>query len=115
MDRVRSHLDLDPFYCRPGIEGAHEKGGVEGQIGWFRRNPLVPVPEVDSLAELNALVDKWDADDESRLADVQSVSIERCSDLAEPFCAQLAPVWESVTSVPAPRCDHRQHQDPALA
>jgi hypothetical protein len=29
---------LEVFYCQPGIEGAHEKGGVEGQIGWFRRN-----------------------------------------------------------------------------
>lgn len=38
---------LDVFYCQPGIEGAHEKGGVEGQIGWFRRNHLVPVPRVD--------------------------------------------------------------------
>lgn len=28
-----SHLGLEPFYCQPGIEGAHEKGGVEGQIG----------------------------------------------------------------------------------
>lgn len=41
------------FYCLPGIEGAHEKGGVEGQVGYFRRNYLVPVPEVGSLAELN--------------------------------------------------------------
>ena len=32
------------------------KGGVEGQVGYFRRNHLVPVPEVDSLAELNARV-----------------------------------------------------------
>ncbi|WP_264765230.1 IS21 family transposase, partial [Frankia gtarii] len=45
----RSHYGLEAFYCRPGIEGAHEKGGVEGDIGWFRRNHLVPVPEVDSL------------------------------------------------------------------
>ncbi len=26
----------------PGIEGAHEKGGVEGEVGRFRRNHLVP-------------------------------------------------------------------------
>lgn len=64
----RSHLGLEPFYCRPGQEGAHEKGGVEGQIGWFRRNHLVPVPEVDSIAELNALIDGWDiADDDRRI------------------------------------------------
>jgi hypothetical protein len=43
----RSHYGLDAFYCQPGIDGAHEKGGVEGQIGWFRRNHLVPVPHVD--------------------------------------------------------------------
>ncbi len=46
---------------------------------------------------------------------IQPVAIERCSDLAEPLCAQLAPVWELVASIPAPRCDHRQHEDPALA
>ncbi|MFB7646002.1 IS21 family transposase [Streptomyces sp. NPDC056084] len=62
----RSHWGIEPFYCRPGIEGAHEKGGVEGQIGYFRRNHLVPVPEVSSLAELNAMVDAWDLADEGR-------------------------------------------------
>lgn len=46
--------------------GAHEKGGVEGQIGWFRRNHLVPIPEVDSLDELNAMVDAWDEADDAR-------------------------------------------------
>ncbi|MGH2930683.1 MAG: Mu transposase domain-containing protein, partial [Solirubrobacteraceae bacterium] len=37
----------------PGIEGAHEKGGVEGEVGRFRRRHLVPVPDVCSLGELN--------------------------------------------------------------
>lgn len=27
----RSHYGFDAFYCQPGIEGAHEKGGVEGK------------------------------------------------------------------------------------
>ncbi|MFF9403039.1 hypothetical protein [Streptomyces sp. NPDC014744] len=31
-------FNIESFYCRPGIEGAHEKGGVEGTIGCFRRN-----------------------------------------------------------------------------
>ncbi|GAA4242915.1 IS21 family transposase [Actinomadura meridiana] len=62
----RSHYGVESFYCRPGIEGAHEKGGVEGQIGWFRRNHFVPVPEVDSLAELNQMIDRWDEEDEAR-------------------------------------------------
>ena len=50
----RSHYGFDAFYCLPGVEGAHEKGGVEGEGGRFRRNHLVPVPKVDTLAELNA-------------------------------------------------------------
>jgi transposase len=44
---LRSHFDLEAFYCQPGLAGAHEKGGVEGQIGWFRRNHLVPVPSLN--------------------------------------------------------------------
>jgi transposase len=64
----RSHYRFAAFYCEPGIEGAHEKGGVEGQVGYFRRNHLVPVPEVDSLAELNARVAAAeDAEDARRI------------------------------------------------
>ncbi|GAA4991963.1 IS21 family transposase [Yinghuangia aomiensis] len=62
----KSHYGLESFYCRPGLAGAHEKGGVEGQIGWYRRNHFVPVPEVASLTELNALVEQWDAGDDAR-------------------------------------------------
>lgn len=62
----RSHYGLDAFYCQPGKEGAHEKGGVEGEVGRFRRNRLVPVPEVGSLAELNAMIDGWDEQDDHR-------------------------------------------------
>ncbi|WP_338672629.1 hypothetical protein V1460_06300 [Streptomyces sp. SCSIO 30461] len=54
----RSRARLDAFYCQPGIDGAHEKGGVEGEVGRFRRNHLVPVPDVTTLAELNARIDE---------------------------------------------------------
>jgi transposase len=46
---LRSHYGFDSFFCLPGIDGAHEKGGVEGEIGRFRRRHLVPVPQVESL------------------------------------------------------------------
>lgn len=29
----RSHYGIDALYCQPGLRGAHEKGGVEGQTG----------------------------------------------------------------------------------
>jgi IstB-like ATP binding protein len=66
VDRVPLSLRHRGFYCQPGITGAHEKGGVEGQIGWFRRNHLVPIPEVDSLDKLNEMVQAWDAEDDQR-------------------------------------------------
>ncbi len=62
----RSHHHLEAFYCRPGKDGAHEKGGVEGEVGRFRRNHLVPVPVVESLAELNAMIAEWEAEDDQR-------------------------------------------------
>ena len=64
---LRSHYGFDSFFCRPGIEGAHEKGGVEGEIGRFRRRHLVPVPNVASLAELNTLVAAGDLLDDARV------------------------------------------------
>ncbi len=62
----RSWAGLDVFYCQPGLQGAHEKGGVEGEVGRFRRNHMVPVPQVGTIAELNALLDVWDQEDEER-------------------------------------------------
>ena len=65
----RSYAGFDAFYCHPGEEGAHEKGGVEGEGGRFRRTHLVPVPKVDSMAELNARLARYDEhDDERRIA-----------------------------------------------
>jgi len=50
---LRSHYMFASQFTLAGIEGAHEKGGVEGEVGRFRRRHLVPVPEVATLAELN--------------------------------------------------------------
>jgi transposase len=64
----RSHYAFDAFYCQPGHEGSHEKGGVEGEGGRFRRNHCVPMPDVASVDELNALLETWDdADDRRRI------------------------------------------------
>jgi transposase len=53
---LRSHYLFESQFTTPGIAGAHEKGGIEGEVGRFRRNHLVPVPEVADLAELNRLL-----------------------------------------------------------
>jgi transposase len=71
----RSHHGFESFYCHPGVEGAHEKGGVEGEGGRFRRNHLVPVPKVETMAELNALLIGYDLADDARRISNRTMSV----------------------------------------
>jgi transposase len=75
IESARSHHGFDAFYCNPGVEGAHEKGGVEGEGGRFRRNHLVPVPKVDTLGELNALLVDYDIADDARRISNRTMSV----------------------------------------
>ncbi|WP_255802342.1 IS21 family transposase [Mycobacteroides abscessus] len=89
---LRSHYGFESFFCRPGLEGAHEKGGVEGEIGRFRRRHLVPVPRVDHLAQLAELVVAADLLDDAR------VITGRYCTVGEGFAAEkpaLAPLPEN--------------------
>ena len=47
MIAFRSHWGFQSEYCNPAK--GNEKGGVEGELGWFRRNCLMPVPEAANL------------------------------------------------------------------
>src|SRR5215210_8049902 len=55
---LRSHYLFESSFTTPGIGGAHEKGGVEGEVGRFRRGHLVPVPRVESFEELVSLCER---------------------------------------------------------
>jgi transposase len=85
----REHYGVDSFYCRPGLVGAHEKGGVEGDIGRFRRNHFVPVPEVGSLAELNTLVERGDEEDEARRIRMQPRTVGEYFAVEQPLLTPL--------------------------
>ena len=63
---LRSHYGFDSAYCEPGERGAHEKGGIEGEVGRSRRRWFVPVPKVKSLAELNRRLEEADRRDAAR-------------------------------------------------
>src|SRR6266851_5504201 len=78
----RAHYGFEAFYCVPGQEGAHEKGGVEGEIGRFRRRWFVPVPAEASLAELNARLAEADAGEDVRHID------QRLSVVGEDFAVE---------------------------
>jgi hypothetical protein len=85
----RSHYGFDAFYCLPGAEGAHEKGGVEHEGGRFRRTHLVPVPEVETLAELNEQLAAIDAAEDARHVHGKTASIGECFAAEQELLAPL--------------------------
>ncbi|NKR13619.1 IS21 family transposase [Paenarthrobacter sp. R1] len=85
----KSHYGFDAFYCQPGIAGAHEKGGVEGEVGWFRRNRLSPMPVTKSLGELNDRIRMWEAQDDNRRIDDRIRTIGQDFEAEQQFLAAL--------------------------
>jgi len=61
----RSHWRFQSEFCNPAR--GNEKGGVEGEGGYFRRNHWVPLPEAGSLDELNAYLEQCCRDDQNRI------------------------------------------------
>lgn len=49
--RLQSHFAFAAHFCN--VRRAHEKGHVEGGVGYVRRNFLVPIPQVASWEDLN--------------------------------------------------------------
>lgn len=47
----RSHWKFRAEFCN--VQKGNEKGGVEQEVGYFRRNHFVPIPKAKDLAELN--------------------------------------------------------------
>lgn len=47
----RSYYTFEARYCNPAK--GNEKGGVEGLVGYSRRNFLVPYPQIEDFEELN--------------------------------------------------------------
>jgi transposase len=42
-----AYYSFEPRFCNRNA--GHEKGGVEGLVGYARRNYMVPVPRAESL------------------------------------------------------------------
>ena len=92
---LRSHYLFESIFTTPGIGGAHEKGGVEGEVGRLRRNHLVPVPEVGSVAQLNRLlVDACESDLGRRIAG-RPVTVAEQLDIERPVLRALPAPFDS--------------------
>jgi transposase len=69
----RSHWGFEASFCTPAR--GNEKGGVEGEVGYFRRNHLVPLPRAKDWADLNEQLLAGCRDDERRLIGERKQSV----------------------------------------
>jgi len=59
--KFKAHYRFEAVFCNPN--SGHEKGNVEGKVGYHRRNMLVPVPRFNSLESFNKeLLEKCEKD-----------------------------------------------------
>jgi hypothetical protein len=96
---------FEAFYCEPGIGGAHEKGGVEGEIGRYRRRWMVPVPRVASLAELNARLAEADLADDRRHIEFRPAAVAADFAAEQRFLSPLPGEGFDTGTVLWPRAD----------
>ena len=78
---------------------------MEGEVGRFRRNHLVPVPQVSTIAELNALLDAWDQEDEGRRIADRTRTVGEFFAIERPLLAPLPPEAFETGRVFTPRVD----------
>lgn len=102
---MRSHYGFDSWFCLPGEGGAHEKGGVEGEVGRFRRNHLVPVPRVETMDELNELIDVAMAADDDRFIAHRRITVGEHFELEAPTLASLPVEPFDTTAIGSHRVD----------
>lgn len=84
----RSHWRFQAEFCTPG-EG-HEKGGVEGENGYFRRNHLVPVPVARDWEHLNELLRAGCRADGARVMSGRTQSVGELMNQERPHLQPLA-------------------------
>jgi len=104
---LRSHYLFASQFTTPGLEGAHEKGGVEGEVGRHRRNHLVPVPQVADLAELNAMLLAGCEQDLGRRIDGRAGTVGEAWATERPLLGALPAEPFDACETAAPRVDQK--------
>lgn len=99
----RSHWKFASVFCTPG-EG-HEKGGVEGEAGFFRRNHWVPVPAARDLQDLNRQVLDGCREDEQRQIAGREQTVGQALRAEREHLLPLAEEGFDLTEVSFPKVD----------
>lgn len=84
----RSHWRFQSEFCNPAR--GNEKGGVEGEGGYFRRNHWVPLPQVRDLEELNGYLEQCCRQDQQRILEGRSETVGTAMLCEQPHLLPLA-------------------------
>ncbi len=99
----RSHWRFQSEFCNPAR--GNEKGGVEGEGGYFRRNHWVPLPEARDLDELNAYLEQCCRQDQRRILGGRTETIGTAMLNEQPHLLALAAEPADLTETSFPTVD----------
>src|SRR5437763_5965347 len=102
----RSHWGFQTEFCNPAR--GNEKGGVEGEVGYFRRNHLVPVPKVKDLAALNEYLRTCCQQEEQRRIHGKPLSVGEAMRIER---EHLLPLASEGFELDAHRLAHRERSE----
>lgn len=103
----RSHYGFSGSFTTVGIQGAHEKGGIEGEVGRFRRRWFVPVPEVEDFSELNDYLFDCCVADLDRTITGRHESVGKTAARERELLLPLPPEPFDVAEISRPRVDQK--------
>ena len=103
----RSHYLFESSFCTPGVEGAHEKGGIEGEAGRFRRRHLTPVPSFSGYDELNSYLRACCIKDLNRTIETKSAPVAHDYETEREFLRPLPQERFEVAEVSQPTVDQK--------
>jgi transposase len=99
----RSHWRFQSEFCNPAR--GNEKGGVEGEGGYFRRNHWVPLPELRDLDELNAYLERCCREDQHRVLTGRRETVGAAMLMEQPHLLPLASETFDLAEVSFPTVD----------
>ena len=108
MGVVQVRLRCHEFLLHASKEGAHEKGGAEGEGGRFRRRWFVPVPKIADISGLAGINDRLAAADraeDARHIDQRTSTIGQDFALEAPLLAALLADEFDIALTTTPRVD----------
>jgi transposase len=99
------HWGYSAEFCNPSR--GNEKGGVEGEAGYFRRNHLVPIPKVSDMQKLNQYLLEECYKDQGRMITGKEQSVREGMEIESGDLLPLAKEGYQIAELYFPAVDNK--------